>query len=258
MASGTDQLSPLEIGGGHVDRGQPTILRLPANRQSYADAQLDDYQGLRRSDFPWRPPLEMSLRARASVARPLGTLGFGFWNDPFSLTIGGGGAARRLPAPPQALWFFYGSQPNDMAFPGGERGAGWKASCLRSMELPTWLLAAPALAAYLLSHVPWLRGPVMRTALQQIRAQEQALELDLTTWHSYRLAWRAAAAAFYVDGEQVLQAEHPHPGPLGFVAWIDNQYAVISPERGLRFGVLNTEVEQRLELDDLLIAPLSE
>ncbi|GER92075.1 hypothetical protein KDW_62370 [Dictyobacter vulcani] len=42
---------------------------------AYADAQIDDYGQLPRSQFPWRPPLRMEVRARSSVGpqtrRPL-------------------------------------------------------------------------------------------------------------------------------------------------------------------------------------------
>src|SRR4051794_9401484 len=59
------------------------LLLADARRDQYADAQIDDYAGLARRRFPWRPPLRLTARARASG--PLvGTAGFGFWNNPFS------------------------------------------------------------------------------------------------------------------------------------------------------------------------------
>jgi hypothetical protein len=254
--AGSDDLGELEIGGGQIVRQPRLLLRLPPIRGGYSDAQLDDYRDLQRRSFPWRPPVELDVRARAHPAAPAGTLGFGFWNDPFTLSLGQGGAERRLPAAPQALWFFYGSEPNDFAFPGGIRGGGWRASSLRSRAVPGWLLAAPALAAFVLSYLPGIRRPVMRSALRQVRAAEHLLALDLDSWHRYRLLWQGAQATFFVDDEPVLMAERPSPGPLGFVAWIDNQYAVATPEDGFRFGVLTTEAEQRLELDGLTIKSL--
>ena len=50
-------------------------------------------------------------------------------------------------------------------------------------------------------------------------------------------------------------APNPPPGPLGFVAWIDNQYAVATPRGELRFGAL-TCGPQWLELASLSIEPL--
>ncbi|MGA9533587.1 MAG: hypothetical protein WBR18_12790, partial [Anaerolineales bacterium] len=234
------------------------LLRLPAGCQGYADAQLDDHHHLPRRELPWRPPLSLTVRARARPPDPVGTLGFGFWNDPFSLSLGGGGTARKLPAAPQALWFFYGSAPNDLAFPGCVRGAGWKAASLRSPAIPAWLLAAPALGAYLLSLLPGIRWPLMRAALRQVRAQESSLAVSIEDWHRYHLVWRSQSAEFSVDDTVVLQADDPYPGPLGFVAWIDNQYAIATPKAGLHFGILSTQLEQSLEIDELSIRQLED
>ncbi|MFC1975316.1 hypothetical protein ACFLXQ_02830, partial [Chloroflexota bacterium] len=54
----------------------------------YTDAQIDDYQGLPRVHFLWRPPLQMTVQARFShpAGELSGTAGFGFWNDPFMMT----------------------------------------------------------------------------------------------------------------------------------------------------------------------------
>jgi hypothetical protein len=214
---------------------------------------LDDYRPLPRSAFPWRPPLRLSLRARAHSAEPLGTLGFGFWNDPFSLSLGQGGAARRIPAAPQAAWFFYGSPPNDMALAEGVPGHGWKASVLRSTRLPSLLLLPGAAAAAALGQLPLIRGPVMRLARRFVRAREKIIEADLHHWHDYRLEWHAERVQFWVDGVLELSSDVAPRPPLGLVIWIDNQYAVASPEGGFRFGTLKTDEEQWLEVEDLVI-----
>jgi hypothetical protein len=59
-----------------------------------------------------------------------------------------------------------------------------------------------------------------------------------------------------VDNEILLAAPEPPPGPLGFIAWIDNQYAVASPEGGLRFGLIPTPETQWLEICDLRLEEL--
>lgn len=250
-------MQALEIGGGRVLERKPTRFRmtLPPERKKYADAQLDDYRLFSRRNFPWRPPLRMRLRGRASHPAPAGTLGFGFWNDPFTLSLGQGGAARRLPAAPNALWFFYASPPNDMALDPSVPGRGWKAACLRSPAFPSLLLALPTLAVAALAQVKPLRRPVIRTALRFVRAEERLLQTALDEWHDYELHWQAQRAAFYVDGVEVHSAVDPPTGPLGFVAWIDNQFAVASPEGGFRFGTLATQEEQWLEIENLAIEP---
>src|SRR6266568_1740588 len=39
----------------------------PVSQGKYADAQIDDYGTLARAAFPWRPPLRLEVRARASL-----------------------------------------------------------------------------------------------------------------------------------------------------------------------------------------------
>jgi len=248
-------LQPLEIGNGRVAVKEANRCRmtLPPGLKNYADAQLDDYRGLSRRKFPWQPPLRMRLRGRASHPAPIGTLGFGFWNDPFSLSLGQGGAARRLPAAPNALWFFYASPPNDMALDPFVPGQGWKAASLRSPSVPSLLLAFPALIIAGLAQVKPLRRPLMRTALRLVSAEERLLDTALNDWHDYELRWEAQGAAFYVDNVEVHSAVNPPSGPLGFVTWIDNQFAVASPDGGFRFGTLPTQAEQWLEIENLSI-----
>jgi hypothetical protein len=228
-------------------------MTIPAMRRGYADAQLDDYHNLPRSGFLWQPPVRFSLRARASVPRPLGTLGFGFWNDPFSLSLGQGGAARRLPSAPQTAWFFYGSPPNHFAFADGVAGHGTKAMAIRSPRVPTLLLAPFAALGVLAAQLPLLRRPVMRAALRAVRSAEAETDIALDTWHRFSAAWEVEEVRFEIDGQVVLQERIPVPGPLGFVTWIDNQYAVASPEKGFRFGVIPTEQPQWLEIAELEI-----
>src|SRR5215212_2794725 len=74
-----------QTGGGRLVLGERGLRLTLAGAQAtrYADAQIDDYGGLARRAFPWRPPLCLVVRARASG--PItGTAGFGFWNNPFS------------------------------------------------------------------------------------------------------------------------------------------------------------------------------
>ena len=62
------------IGGGKLYL-ENTTLRMAfdsARQGMYTDAQIDDYGHLKRSDFPWRPPLRMRVIARSSL--PAATL----------------------------------------------------------------------------------------------------------------------------------------------------------------------------------------
>jgi len=91
----------------------------------YRLAQLDDYTQLTRDKLPLRSPVEMTLSARASSNAIPGTWGFGLWNDPFGFALGFGGYPFRLPALPNAAWFFGASEESYLSFrdPSAERNA---------------------------------------------------------------------------------------------------------------------------------------
>jgi hypothetical protein len=230
------------------------LLSLPPAK-SYADAQLDDTQNLPRRSFRWKPPLRFSLRARTSAPEPLGTFGFGFWNDPFSLSLGMGGAARKLPAPPQCAWFFYGSPPLDLPLAEGVPGRGWKAAVLSFRKIPMLLLAPLAFGGVMLASLPPMRRWALAQARGFYRAEERLLDLDPSQWHAYAIEWRAVSVGFFVDGVELLRSVRPPPPPLGLVLWIDNQYAIASAEKGFGFGVLPLTREQSLELEAARIEP---
>jgi len=233
-------------GTGRMEAGE-SILRLvtwDARAGEYSDAQLDDYHGLRRSQWPWRPPLRMSVRARASQAEPVGTAGFGFWNDPFTLS-------GRVLALPEAVWFFYASPPSDMALVPDVPGRGWKASVVNTTLAGALLSGLPTALAVLWAR---LTGPARAASaarwVQRISgAHEAPLHLDWTAWHTYELEWLPDVATFWVNGSSILRAPHPPAGPLGFVTWVDNQFAIATPRGEFRFGTLDAPGRQWLELD---------
>ncbi len=248
-------LESLELGGGRVDGTSVNdyMLSLPPDCEHYADAQIDDYRSLPRSEFRWRPPLHLELNARASSSQPSGTLGFGLWNDPFSMILGQGAAEQRIPALPQAAWFFYGSPPNDLSLGGRSPGAGWLAMTMRSRRIPTPLIAPPLLLAWLLAQIQPLRAPLFKIARSIVRVEACEVGVPMDDWHRYAIEWLPEQIEFHVDGRLVMAASLTLRIPLGFVAWIDNQYLIASPAAGLRFGVLSTVAEQWLELKGLSI-----
>lgn len=239
----------LILGHGDIEREQG-ILRFvlegaPAARIS--DAQIHDYAGPRPASFRWRPPLHMAVRARFSHPAPhfRGTAGFGFWNDPFTL-------AGEVTAPPNNAWFFYASPPSAMELVAGVPGCGWKAAVLDGGRLP-----GPAVRlAQLLLNVRFLARPLGRIARARVRAAEVLLAPDLTTWHTYELRWLAEGCTFWVDGEQVLDTPFSPTPPLGFVAWVDNQYAVAKADGAYSFGRLDVPGREWMELGSVEIRPL--
>ena len=233
-------------GTGRLEPGDSTIRLVThdARAGDYSDAQLDDYHGLPRHRWPWRPPLKMQVRARASHSSLVGTAGFGFWNDPFTLTGG-------INALPEAVWFFYASPPSNMALVADVPGWGWKAAIVHAARADVVLQSAPTAAAVLWARLTGRTQTAARWVQRISGAHEAPLRLDWTVWHTFDLEWQHNTATFRVDDELVLRAPRGSAprGPLGFVTWVDNQFAVATPRGEFRFGTLDAPGKQWLELD---------
>ncbi|MGD2105902.1 MAG: family 16 glycosylhydrolase [Anaerolineae bacterium] len=215
----------------------------------YSNAQIDDYQGLRRARFPWCPPLRLTVRARFShpAGELRGTAGFGFWNDPFFMT------ERRVPTLPRAIWFFYGSPPSDIKLDRDAPGRGWKAATIDALRPVAILLVPAALPAALLMNVAVLYRVLWPPIQRALRVREAGLRVSMTGWHTYVIEWDEDRSTFSVDGEAVL-VDAPSPrGPLGFVMWLDNQYMVIKPWGRFGWGLLQAPRRQWLEVDQLTL-----
>ena len=245
-------LKPKLNAGGRVTQAGEAAWRFdipagPAGR--YRLAQLDDYDRLPRRAFPWEPPLSLSLRARASSRDIQGTWGFGLWNDPFSMAVVRG-VDVRLPAMPNAAWFFFASPPNYLSLRDDLPAQGFLAMTFRSARLPLPVLALGAPVLPFFFWPPALRL-FRRLGRRFVRQESVALTVDPTAWHSYSLEWRDNGVDFRVDGQHVLQSAAVPHGPLGLVLWVDNQYAALSPDGRLGFGTLPNDTAEWLEVEEL-------
>ena len=212
--------------------------------RSYRIAQLDDYAHLPRREFPHHS-LDLSLRARTSAQSTPGTWGFGVWNDPFGLSLGFGGNPFRLPALPNAAWFFYASPQNYLSFHDEKPAQGFLAQTFHSPRFHPSLIGAGLALPF--------SPRTTRTRLGTVIAEDgAALSVDVTQWHGYRLSWGPTRVVFEVDQTVVLETSvSPHP-PLGVVIWIDNQFAAFTPEGKISFGVLENP-EAWLEIEDIVM-----
>jgi hypothetical protein len=215
--------------------------------RAYSDGQLDDTRGRPRQALLHRPPLRLTLEARAS-ATPGGTLGFGFWNDPFPSWAGEAGAGRHLPASPRAIWFFHAAPPCELPFARRGPATGWTGSTLRGPALPGVLVAGLGAAAVAGMALPPLRTHLLAVYWRWFAgAQSDTIE-GLDRWRTYQIDWKEDVATFEVDGRTILASRCPPASPLGLVMWIDNQWATFSRRRGIRFGVSPSFEESFLEV----------
>jgi hypothetical protein len=227
------------------------FVNWPTPAGTYTDAQIDDYQGLKRRAFRWRPPLTLTVRARFShpVGELVGTAGFGFWNDPFLMT------GARMPALPRAIWFFHASPPSDMRLALDVPGHGWKAATIDAIRLPFFLLAPTAPLAVPLMNVRPLYRALWPVAQRAVGVREALIDAPLTGWHTYRLEWGERRARFTVDDHTVLACDTAPRGPLGFVMWIDNQAMIATPWGRFGWRALDVPRRQWMEVERLEIAP---
>jgi len=222
-------------------------LSIPSGKSDhYRVAQLSDYPQLKRSKFPHRPNISLSLSARISNRSIPGTWGFGLWNDPFGFSLGYGGTPFRLPSLPNAVWFFGASQENHLSF-SDKPGNGFLAQSFHSPFFHVILFAAGIA-------LPFSRILVRKIMSKVVRDTSYAVGIDPTEWHKYKIEWSAKRVLFEVDDAQVFESFIiPNP-PLGLVIWIDNQYAKFTPEGKVGFGVLENTKSDWLEVKDLDIA----
>lgn len=226
-------------------------LGIPAGTaRSYRLAQLDDQAGRPRSAYPWNPPLSFSLRARVSAESAPGTWGFGLWNDPYGFSFGPGERFPRLPALPQAAWYFYASPRCYLSFRDDQPASGFYAQVYRSGGFDARLFAA----AFALPFAP----RTARRFVSRVIDEDAAIAPERTRdWHAYRVDWAKTGSAFYVDSRLVLRTPLSPRGPLGVVVWIDNQYAAFDPQGRIAWGVEANATELWLEVEDLAVEAMS-
>jgi hypothetical protein len=249
------QLKPTTTPGAEVrENGNGGwIFSIPTGSQGrYRLAQLDDYGALPRRDFPWEAPLQLSLQARASSPDIPGTWGFGLWNNPFGMAIFTGTEVLRLPTLPNAAWFFFASPPNYLSLRDDLPAQGGLAAAFRSPRLPGALLALGAPALPLLALPPAVR--LLRRLARRLVWQSAALmKHEVADWHTYSLIWESERVKQAVDGETVCEIPWAPLGPLGFVVWIDNQYAAMPPSGRPGMGTLANPEPAWIEIQGLTV-----
>jgi hypothetical protein len=243
---------------------QPGELRLtdhPTPEGRYSNAQISDYRTHR--DFTHRPPLRLTVTAHV-ISPPLhamervpggevnihGTAGFGFWNHPFAPNERG----LRLP---RAVWFFFASPPNDIRLARDLPGSGWKAMTMDATR-PLFLTLLPAApVGFLLMRIPALYRRLWPVGQRALGVSERVIDARLLAErHTYTLDWREEGVSFAVDGQTIHETDYSPRGSLGFIAWIDNQYAIVTPQGHFGYGAVPLLQAQSLILETIDIQSL--
>ncbi len=245
------------LSGGAAVHVERSVLRLgfeSAQSDRYTDAQIDDYTLLGKSEYRWRPPLKMTIKARFSHNASNipqsdvylnGTAGFGFWNKPFSMQ-GGWFAA------PESVWFFSSSPPSRMLLVPGLPGCGWKAQVVHTRRLSALLYAIPLALAIGYARITGRSGLAAKLMQRFTGTSECMIDTDMTAWHEYVLEWHADSVEFFIDGKLMHTTDWSPNQNLGFVAWLDNEYAVATPKGEIKFGKCISG-KQWLEIDRVVI-----
>ncbi len=238
--SNTGKLKPKRTGGAQVEERSPGhfLLSIPGGPAGkYRLAQLDDYSPAGRSQFSWQAPCGLKIRARLSHTGLPGTWGFGFWNDPFTASLGLGGMSRHLPALPNAAWFFHASPPNYLSLRDDLPAQGFLSAVFSSPQIPPLLMAPGLLGAPLLA---WpVTARFMRRLARRVIGEGSCLvKTSPDEWHIYQLEVTETGSVFRLDQEVIFETTLAPRGQLGMVLWIDNQYAAFDPAGRLGYGTL--------------------
>lgn len=237
-------LNWVEQGSGQVERrgdGEYRMQISPQTANGYANAQIADYAD--RRGLCLTPPIELELDARFDGI-PVGTAGFGFWNAPYGAKV----TDLRLPT---AAWFFFSSERSNMALAVDRKANGWKAAVF-APRLPLLLPLVPvAPVGFLLMRIRLLHRIFWPLGQHALGVAEVDMPPDTMFERThYRLLWLPDRTEFYVGGALVLTGASPR-GPLGFIAWIDNQYAVVTPQGRFGGGTVDISGDQCLTIDGL-------
>lgn len=134
----------------------------------------------------------------------------------------------------------------------GVPGHGWKCATLDATR-PGFLALVPfTLPGILLMRVPLFYRALWPVGQAALGVSEALLDTSyMAEAHDYTLEWQRDGLRFLVDGETVHESPHSPRGPLGFIAWIDNQYAIVSPKGHFGWGLVDVPQAQTLSLESI-------
>lgn len=136
----------------------------------------------------------------------------------------------------------------------GVPGPGWKAATIDATRWQFLALLPTTPISLLLMRIPALYNRLWPIGQRAIGVSEHLLDTALlVATHTYTIDWRPDGVTFAVDDQTVHVSPLAPRGPLGFIAWIDNQYAVVTPQGQFGFGLLPLSQEQVLTVEHIRI-----
>lgn len=180
----------------------------PSEALYYSNSEVSD--GL-FDDLPWTCCVSVEFKARMTEEH-FGSAGWGFWNHSMRLD-------QSFP-----IWFIYlkayGKYPLQGFF-----------AQLGNVFYPIKLFRSVALYKHGLTLLPFL------APIKIMSSKPSMQDMDLLSWHEYKISWHSRGARFYIDGVEVADMERSKASEYRqrIDAWIDN--SVFYPFRGDAGGV---------------------
>ena len=110
-------------------------------------------------------------------------------------------------------------------------GNGWKAATIDATRPAALAIAPLAPLILLLNQSKKLYKKLWPFVERNLCIAEQPLDQAIMRdWHTYTIDWQINQVQLSIDQRIVLSTSRSPRGPMGFVAWIDNQYAAFTPE----------------------------
>jgi hypothetical protein len=158
---------------------------------------------------------------------------------------------RPFPALPNAAWFFFASPENYLSFRTDKKPFGFLAATFHSPRIPSLLLTPLLVLLPMLYYqvtAKWARQKMSQVIIED----SKLLDVDATDWHDYKMQWEMNKVLFEIDGKKVFGTSVSPAGPLGFVFWIDNQFASFAPSGRISAGFLENPVPAWVEIENLI------
>ncbi len=205
-----------------------SILRMwmgPTEALYYSNAEIADGEF---DECPWTSGI-LEVRARL-IGNHFGSAGWGFWNHSMRLD-------QSTP-----IWFIYlrayGRYPLQGFFVQVE-----------NVFIPIKLFSGVTMLSIL--------SKIFPTSVKIPRSRPAMQDLDLSSWHIYRVEWRDNVARFYIDNTEIAVLRVGKRCRARADVWIDN--AVYIPSRGADKVYRHVTQENRarayLDIDWIEIKP---